>query len=43
MRAAAHGASFDKARKIRASMPPGTLKDFEHLAKGAPKRVKKAR
>ena len=29
MRAAAHGATFAKAKQIRASMSPGQIKDFE--------------
>lgn len=30
MRAAAHGATFKKAKDIRASMTPQQIKDFEH-------------
>lgn len=32
MRAAAHGANFQKAKDIRASMSPSQIRDFEHTS-----------
>lgn len=42
MRAAAHGASFAKAREVRASMTPDQLADFTHTkSANLPPHVKK--
>lgn len=44
MRAAAHGASFPMARKLRASMTGAQLHDYASTPdKGLPKKVKKRR
>ncbi len=37
MRAAAHGATFAKAREVRASMTPEQLRDFATMKSDAPK------
>lgn len=36
MRAAAHGADFPKAEKVRASMTPKQIDDFSHLKAEGP-------
>jgi len=44
MRAAAHGASFQKAKEVRASMTPAQLADFTHTpTTHLPRHVKKNR
>lgn len=37
MRAAAHGADFPMARKVRESMSPDEMRKMEHTGKSAPK------
>jgi hypothetical protein len=42
MRAAARGASFEKAKEVRASMTPSQLAEFTHTpTKDLPRHVKK--